>query len=179
MKESIAVNKSYLLATHNDAFDVLYKKYVKKVFQKCLSVTQNVDAAEDCTQDIFLKAFTNLKAFRNQSQLSTWLYSIAHNYCLDRIRLDKRLVTERMSPEVDAEMDDTDPEESINEQKLLLQALLQQLPAEEVKLLRLRYEQNLSISQLSRRLELSESAIKMRLKRSREKIRALARASLE
>lgn len=179
MNHSTPIHNNQLPAPSNEAFDVLYKKYVKKVFQKCLSVTKDAVAAEDCTQDIFLKAFTNLRAFRNQSQLSTWLYSIAHNYCLDRIRLDKRLVTERMSPEVDAEMDDTDPEESINEQKLLLQALLLQLPAEEVKLLRLRYEQNLSIRQLSRRLELSESAIKMRLKRSREKIRALARASLD
>jgi len=126
-----------------------------------------------------MKVFANFKAFRNQSQLSTWLYSIAHNYCLDRIRLDKRLVMERMTPEVDAELDDTDPEEGIAEQKRLLQALLEQLPDEEATLLRLKYEQNLSIAQLSHRLQLSESAIKMRLKRSREKIRALARASLE
>ncbi|WP_080059862.1 RNA polymerase sigma factor [Spirosoma aerolatum] len=174
MKQSIAIHKSQLPVSSNDAFDNLYKKYVKKVFQKCLSVTNDVEAAEDCTQDIFLKAFTHLKAFRNQSRLSTWLYSIAHNYCQDRIRLEKRLATERMTPGMDVRSDETNAQESVDEQILQLENLLQQLPNEEATLLRLKYEQNLSIQQLSRRFHLSESAIKMRLKRSREKLRALA-----
>ncbi|GAB4033278.1 RNA polymerase sigma factor [Spirosoma gilvum] len=179
MKQSIATHKSQLPVSSIDDFDTLYKKYVKKVFQKCLSVTNDVAAAEDCTQDIFLKAFTHRQSFRNHSRMSTWLYSIAHNYCMDRIRIDNRLVTERLTPVIDTVVDEPNPQEVIDEQSRQLQVLLQQLPEDDATLLRLKYEQNMSIQQLSHRFRLSESAVKMRLKRSREKIRALARAGGE
>ncbi|GAB3956300.1 RNA polymerase sigma factor [Spirosoma harenae] len=174
MKQStFATHKALDISTQNDTFDTLYKKYVKKVFQKCLSMTKDTTDAEDCTQEIFLKAYSNLKHFKNKSNLSTWLYSIAHNYCLDHVRIKKRFTVEQLSPEIESSLEETDERKPIDDRFKQLDLILNRLPADEVGLLRLKYEQNLSIQQLSHRFHVSESAIKMRLKRSREKIKAL------
>lgn len=151
------------------SFETIYKQYVKKVYQKCLSMTKDSTAAQDYTQDIFLKAFTKLDSFKNQSSFSTWLYSIAHNYCLDQIRLTNRSATERLEGQ-EYSIGPDDRKESTDYKLQQLERLLDQLSAEEVMLLRLKHEHGLSIKQLSQRYELSESAIKMRLKRSRDKL---------
>ncbi|WP_338868570.1 RNA polymerase sigma factor [Spirosoma sp. SC4-14] len=156
------------------SFETIYKQYVRKVYQKCLSMTKDSTAAQDYTQDIFLKAFAKLDSFKNQASFSTWLYSIAHNYCLDQIRLTTRSATERLE-EQEYAIGPDDKLESTDYKLQQLERLLDQLSADEVMLLRLKHEHGLSIKQLSQRYELSESAIKMRLKRSRDKLISLYR----
>lgn len=162
-----------LKASSNVTFDTLYKKYVRKVYKKCLSMTKDLDVAQDYTQDIFLKAFTKLPSFKNQSSFSTWLYAITHNYCLDQLQLKKRLPLERFTDNIlDLEVDENDSK--LREAKLLfLEEVRKELLQPELQLLRLKYEQNLTVKQLSEQYQLSESAVKMRLKRVRDKIAGL------
>ncbi len=154
-------------------FEELYTNYVGKVYSKCLTMTKDSIAAHDYTQDIFLKVWAKLDTFKNRSAASTWLYSIAHNYCLDRIRLEKRFQSENLTQIVADNLAETDPLESTEAQLHNLEIVLSRLPAEEVYFLRLRYEQNLSIKELATRYQLTESAVKMRLKRTRDKVRDL------
>jgi len=156
-----------------NTFDSLYKQYVKKVFQKCLSMTKDSATAQDYTQEIFLKAFTKLDSFESRSTFSTWLFSITHNYCLDQIRINSRYAMEDLSETVVSELKETDYQQSAEYRLQQLESLLAQLSIDEVTLLRLKHEQNMSVKQLSEQYHLTESAVKMRLKRSRDKLLAI------
>lgn len=161
------------LSTH--CFDLLYQRYVGKVYQTCLSFTNDTQDAQDCAHDIFLKAFHKLDSFAHQSSFSTWLYAIAHNYCRDQHRLRKRLPTEPLAPDLVQTLAGNSPfpDDPDGDQLRLLERQLAKLPPSDVDLLRLKYEQGLSIVALSQHFQLSGSAVKMRLKRSRDRLRSL------
>jgi len=61
-------------------------KFRNKVFRTCLGFVQNADDANDLTQDVFLSVFESLGSFRNEAQLSTWVYRIAVNKSLNHLR---------------------------------------------------------------------------------------------
>ena len=82
--------KIYALTQANPCFAILYKRYSRKVFAKCISMLKDEAKAGDATQDIFLKIFLNLSKFNFKSRFSTWIYSITYNYCIDFIRRDKK-----------------------------------------------------------------------------------------
>ncbi|QIP15911.1 sigma-70 family RNA polymerase sigma factor [Spirosoma aureum] len=156
-----------------DTFDNIYHHYVNRVYNKCLTMTNDPEMAKDFTQDIFIKVFMKLKTFQNRSAFSTWLYAISHNYCIDHIRASKR--TEPLSDAVmkDVAEQDLSPHETVISQWRALSLFLTSLPDDEVDMLRLKYEQGVSVKTISEYYNLSESSIKMRLKRSRDKLRAL------
>lgn len=148
-----------------DAFDKLYKQYVGKVYQQCLSFTKDSTQAEDFTHDIFIKIHSRIADFKQQSSLSTWLYAITRNHCLDQLKASRNAALSPLP-------DDLDCAESPMEEDRMsrLQTLIGSLPAEELQLLRLKYEQQVSVKDLSAQLGITESAVKMRLKRLREKV---------
>jgi RNA polymerase sigma factor (sigma-70 family) len=151
-------------------FEELYARYVGKVYQQCLSITKDSEAAQDYTQDIFIKVFNNLGSFQQRSKFSTWLYSISRFYCLDRVRIDKRLPTSSLDDEVKDHVSDFNQEEASEERLSNLDRLLEGIPTQEVAFLQLKYEQNMSVKQIAQLHDLSESAVKMRLKRTRDKL---------
>jgi RNA polymerase sigma factor (sigma-70 family) len=63
----------------------LFKRHHRRVAAWCFRMTGNTDAAADLAQDVFLKAFQNMPAFRGDSKFTTWLYTIARNRCLTQI----------------------------------------------------------------------------------------------
>ncbi|GAB3038506.1 hypothetical protein GCM10027185_46400 [Spirosoma pulveris] len=131
------------------------------------------ETAKDFTQDIFLKVFTKLHTFQNRASFATWIYAIAHNYCLDQIRLRKRYSKESLSDDLMGELPENDQHEPGVIQMQILEVLLKELPAQEVTMLRLKHEQGLSVKAISEQYQLSESAVKMRLKRTRDKLQSL------
>lgn len=64
-------------------------KFQDKVFRTCLGFVQNTDDAEDLTQDVFLSVIESLGSFRNEAQLSTWVYRIAVNKSLNHLNKRK------------------------------------------------------------------------------------------
>ena len=153
-----------------DSFETLYNQYVGKVYQKCLSMTKDAEAAQDFTQDIFIKVFHKIGSFENRSTFATWLYSVSHNYCLDQIKIGKRRSTESLTDGVLNTVAELDQSASVELRLQQLEGLMNGLPAEEINLLRLKYEQGLSIKEIARQYELTESGVKMRLKRTRDKL---------
>lgn len=70
-------------------FKVIYTDYSTKVQRLCLGYTGNVPEAEDLLQETFIKAWQNFDKFRGDSQVSTWIYRIAVNTCLQHIKKQK------------------------------------------------------------------------------------------
>ncbi|QMW03695.1 RNA polymerase sigma factor [Spirosoma foliorum] len=156
----------------NQCFETLYNRYVGKVYQRCLSMTKDSEKAEDFTHDIFLKVFDKLDGFQQRSSFSTWLYSIAYNYCADQLRIAKRLTTTGLNDDVDCI--DESHEALLHEETLqMVKQAMGTLSVEERSLLRLKYEDGMSIDEIAELYGLKSSAVKMRLKRSREKVQRL------
>ena len=73
------VIKMYLKYQSEQCFSLLYNRYVKKVYAKCISILKEESLARDATQEIFLKIFLNLIRFEEKARFSTWVYAITYN----------------------------------------------------------------------------------------------------
>ena len=152
-------------------FEALYSRYVSKVYRRCLSMTKNEETAQDYTHDIFIRTFARLDRFEERATFSTWLYSISFNYCLDQIKLANRLAVTTLDDMLANQYADTHDDGAREERLNQLTVAMSQLTPREATLLRMKYQQELDIRQIASQLQLSESAVKMRLKRTREKVR--------
>ena len=75
-----------LQAGKETAFRQLLDDYQQKVFGTCISFIPNKEDAEDVAQEVFLEIFKSISKFKGNSKLSTWIYRIATNKCLEFIR---------------------------------------------------------------------------------------------
>lgn len=151
-------------------FEQLYDRYSNKVYRKCLSFVKDDAKAEDFAHDIFLKLVLNLSSYKETSKFSTWLYSITYNYCIDQTRISKKYSEVGLDENFDVPEDDDDSEMAELEAQQLNKAMKQILP-EEKSILMMKYQDDLSIKEISDSLDISESAVKMRLLRAKEKLR--------
>ncbi len=169
------VIRQYLATSPNDCFETLYNRYVKKVYSRCLSLTRDSDKAQDFTHDIFIRMFSRLDRFEERSTFSTWLYSISYNYCMDQMRLGGRLQTTELieGEETESRYAVSEEGEEMDEDRQRLSWAMKKITPDEATILRLKYQEGLDIQQIAVRLNLNDSAVKMRLKRSRDKVRLL------
>lgn len=70
----------------NQAYGQLLDEYRQKVFGTCISFIPNHEDAEDIAQEVFMEVFNSIGKFKGDSKLSTWIYRIATNKCLEFIR---------------------------------------------------------------------------------------------
>ncbi|WP_343330045.1 RNA polymerase sigma factor [Polaribacter staleyi] len=84
------MNEKYFIAElqagKQAAFGQLLDDYQQKVFGTCISFIPNKEDAEDVAQEVFLEVFKSINKFKGDSKLSTWIYKIATNKCLEFIR---------------------------------------------------------------------------------------------
>ncbi|MGH8306748.1 MAG: RNA polymerase sigma factor [Gammaproteobacteria bacterium] len=71
------------------AFEQLYRRHAGRVYAVCLRITADRGAAEECTQDAFVRAWDGLARFRGGSSFGTWLTRIAINVALQRLKLER------------------------------------------------------------------------------------------
>ena len=154
-----------------DLFGLLYDRYTARVYQKCIGMARDRDMAKDLTHDIFLKAFVNLKKFDHRSKFGTWLYRITYNYCLDHLRKGQRQRTSQVDEGMGLELEEEDryEEELLSMRSDELPTVLEQLDPGDRAVLLMKYQDELSIKEMMEILELGESAVKMRIMRSRER----------
>ncbi|MEM6894290.1 MAG: RNA polymerase sigma factor [Bacteroidota bacterium] len=155
-------------------FGKLYDRYAKMVYNKCYGFARSQDEAEDLTQDVFLQLFIKLKSFKGKSKFSTWLYSFTYNFCVNYVNRNKqRKISDRSVPVEDSEHKLTEevPDESLLELKAKkLEKALTLISAEDRSILLLKYQDGASIKELITLMEIGESAVKMRLKRAKERL---------
>ena len=151
-------------------FDELYDRYYGSVFRKCRELVQNYWDAQDFTHDIFIKVFHKLDGFEYRSSFSTWLYRVTLNYCTDQLKRTNRFHLMALDKQLEEEL----PEslESVVDEEDLHRVVcgLKSLSLLEQELLRLKYEQGISIEEIAQQYNITNSAVKMRLMRSRQKV---------
>jgi RNA polymerase sigma-70 factor, ECF subfamily len=168
-------------ALHGDdkAFGNLIEKYQKPVFSLCYRMLGNSNDAEDAAQESFIRAYRYLKKYDPNRSFATWLLSIASHYCIDRMR-KRRLSTvskDVLPAEIIQDRNAPIPEKEFrtNEKEKLIQNLMKDLKPTDRATIILRYWYEYSEVEIAETLDLTVSAVKSRLYRSR---RALADAWL-
>ena len=155
-----------------DLFNLLYDRYADKVYRKCISFAHDQDVAKDMVQDVLLKVFTKLSKFKGNSRFSTWLYAITYNYCVEYYRRSSRFPTTDIEDEIDlAEEDDQQEKDLLALRAEKLKAALDLITPEDRVILLAKYQDDTSIKDLTEQLDISESAVKMRLARARKRVK--------
>ncbi len=178
IKESVYSDEElvrlFVLTQKNNFFEELYERYADKVYRKCLTLVKDTARAEDFTHDIFLKLIFKLGSFKEEARFSTWLYSITYNYCMDQLRVNKKRGETNLEEEADIADEDVDVSVLIEEKEAdagRLHRAIDHLSTEERSILMMKYLDDLSVRDIAGVFRITESAVKMRLLRSRESLR--------
>lgn len=162
------------------AFTQLYNRYNRIIYKTIFNIVHNKDVADDLVSVTFTKAFFKIASYVNHISFEMWLKTIAINSSIDYIRRTKK---EKYDYELDnddnyfqvSDSADCSPEDDFiyHETSERLSNALQKLQYRYKYILELRTVQNLSYKQISEQMGLSESQIKARLNKAREKLKLL------
>ncbi len=155
-------------------FEVLYDRFAPMVFNKCYGFAKDEDEAKDLTQDVFLKLFVKLASFKGKSKFSTWLFAFTYNHCVNYVTRNTAKKFEKQSvdyTDIQNLPEDHDDDSDFSEMKVeKLKKALELVSPEEKMILLLKYHDNLSIKEIVMVLGIGESAVKMRIKRAKDKL---------
>ncbi len=156
---------------NQELFELLYTRYFKKVKDKCFSFLKDSKQAEEFANDILTKAYEKIPSFKGNSSFSSWLYSITYNYCIDYLRIKKKLHYPNWndSNEIPEIIDESEADFEVASYENLV-TVMELIHPEEKVLLLMKYQDNLSIKHIAKTLRISEDAVKMRLKRARTRV---------
>ncbi|MDM5318333.1 RNA polymerase sigma factor SigW [Fictibacillus sp. b24] len=164
-----------------EAFEGIVDLFKDKIYRHCFRMVGNGHEAEDLAQETFLRAYRNISKYNNEYKFSTWIFRIATNLCIDRLRKKK--------PDyyLDAEVPGTDganmysqlsteeplPEEVVteNEQWNELQAEIMKLPEKYRTAILLKYVEDLSLEEISQIMDIPVPTVKTRIHRGREALK--------
>ncbi len=179
--DQIIINQ--VIEGNTNAFAVLVERYKDLVFTLALRMLKNREEAEEVAQDTFVKAFRKIENFKGESKFSTWIYRVAYNTCLDRIKKNKKYLND---VEIDAftahqvvALDNVLETIENRERNQIIQHCIKGLPEEESFLLTLYYFDDLSLDEISKVVGINANAIKVKLFRSRKKLAKLLKEQLE
>lgn len=163
------------------AFAELVELYKDKLYNLSYRMLGNPHDAEEMTQEVFLRVYANLKKYDFRHKFSTWIFRIATNCCIDRLRKKKadRSLDVPLDGEEDGDMytvvpsRDALPDERIvaREKRLELQAAIERLPSAYRAVIVLKYMEDLSLQEIADILSVPVSTVKIRLHRGREALR--------
>ncbi|HJS57811.1 MAG TPA: sigma-70 family RNA polymerase sigma factor [Vicinamibacteria bacterium] len=170
------------LRREQSAWEEIVARYRRKVFHIAYKFTGKHDEAEDLSQEIFLKVFKSLDKFNRDADFSTWLSSVARNYCIDHyraMRREKEVVVEDLVAMDLAPAASGNPHRALEDRdrRSFLRRGLALLPEKLKEAVILRDLQGLSYQEMADRLRLPEGTVKSRINRGREELaRLLVRA---
>ena len=161
------------------AFEELMAPLERGVYFTCLRLVGDEPTAQDCAQEAMLRAYKNLKSFRGDCRLSTWLYRIAYSVCLDEMRRQKRRPQESLEGLQDAGFTPPDRGESPvqalekKERMKVIASAIQTLPMEMKEVLVLSQLQGKSYEEVALITGTAVGTVKSRLSRAREKLKQI------
>ncbi len=164
------------------AFDRIVKKYEARIYSHCLKFFRDQEDAEDVLQEAFLQAYRALDSFRGESAFSTWLFKIATNGCLMKLRKKKKVnfvsidkPLEFDGGKIQREIVDWSQNPSLlhgnDELKRALDRIIGALPEDKRVVLTLKDIEGFSNIEIGHILDMSVAAVKSRLHRARLVVR--------
>lgn len=163
-------------------FACLVKKYGDKAYNLCYKVLRNKEEARDSAQEAFIRAYEALPGFRLDSAFSTWFYRILYNTCISKIRKDRYITGFEPEDAVWNDLgDDNDAIGRLNleDMRMLLKEAYEVLNPDEIFLTEQFYREECSIEELAGMTGLSQSNVKVKLFRARQKMHAQIKSVLK
>lgn len=165
------------------AFSILIDRYKDLVFTLTLRMLKNREEAEEVSQDTFIKVYKSLNKFKGDSKFSTWIYKVAYNACLDRIKKNKKFLndvsidtfTTNQIKSIDNALDNLE----IKEREKAIQSCMDLLPSDDSFLLTLYYFEELSLDEIAKIMQITPNNVKVKLFRSRNKLAVILKEKLE
>jgi RNA polymerase sigma-70 factor (ECF subfamily) len=153
-----------------EAFDALYRRHFRRIFNFAMRKLGDPAEAEDVTQEVFAAVFGCLDRFEGRSDLVVWIYGISRNILNNRLRRrgGVRLVSlDEVPPE--ASPVDEGPLSCAEARETLsrVQAAIEELPRDQRRILELRHAERLAIRRIAEIMQRSEDAVKSSLYRAR------------
>lgn len=174
-----------------EAFEILISTYEKTIYTLCLKILRDSEEAYDAAQEVCIKVWKQLEHFEGSAKLSTWIYRITTNQCLDILRKNKKhhhtislfqkgekekeewvLEEERQKDEVDAAL----------EHKILQEVLklgLSEIKPDYQVIVVLRDLQEYSYEEIAAILDISLGTVKSRLSRARMALKKVLQQNKE
>ena len=165
-------------AGNQQLYSVLVDRYGQFVFNLVLRIIQQREVAEELSQDVFVKAYRFLGTYKGAGKFSTWLYRIAHNTCYSYLRNKKSPAVfpgdDRVVSYSDRQSESHNPVSDPLEQRsreVVIQKALAKLPLSDQEIISLYYQGEQSVAEIAVITDLSEGNVKIRLFRSRQKLK--------
>jgi RNA polymerase sigma-70 factor (ECF subfamily) len=150
-------------------FDQVVKDYGGFLHSVVFRITKDNEETKDIVQDVFISYYKNMNKFRNDSNLSTYLYRIAVNKSIDFVRKQKREKTELLGEDFSNNLNSKNEIDNL-EIKIVVERALDKLPLSyRVPVMLLEYE-NKNYEEISKFLNLPLNTVKTRISRAREKL---------
>ena len=184
----MAINSDYyyikkILEGDSISFGVIVERYQNMVFTLALKMLKHREESEEVSQDTFIKIYKSLSKFNGESKFSTWIYRIAYNTCLDRIKKNSKYNN-------DVEINDVTSNEIFQastifdslenkERSIIIKECMDKLPEEERVIMHLFYFEELSLKEIVEIVSMTEGNIKVKLFRARKKLFSIFKESVE
>ena len=157
----------------NQRLEQLVDRYQEQVMRMCFLYLCDKTLAEDAMQETFLKVYRALDTFRGEASEKTWIMRIAIRTCYDMnhsgwFRVFNRQVTPDMVPETAVPFEESDD--------VLMNAVIR-LPIRLREVILLYYYQHMNVNETAESLGISQSSVSGRLKRGRERLKAMMEGS--
>ena len=146
-------------------FDDIYKTYWQKVFRICMGYVNDSDVAKDLAQESFIKVWTQLPKFRNESAIGTWIYRITANTCLRQIQKEKKMLKAELPFEIKAEVIENNKEQDLQ----FLHLCISKLPEVERIIISLELE-DVNQKEIAKIMGISEGNVRVKIHRIKEKL---------
>lgn len=163
------------------AFEEIVLLFQNRIYEHCLRLVGNPHEAEELAQEAFIRAYVNIHSYDLKRKFSTWLYRIATNVSIDRLRkrkpdyyLDATIQgTEKLNMYSQLAASDYIPEEELSARELqgFVHEQILNLPPLYKSIIVLRYLNDFSLKEISEMMDLPVGTIKTRLYRGRELLR--------
>lgn len=171
-----------VLKGEDNAFSILIDRYKNLVFTLCYRIIKDKEYAEEAAQDTFLKVYKSLAKFKGEAKFSSWIYRIAYNTSLDKLKSIKRHSDSLSSINIDeyefADMDSTMDILENNEFNSQIKSSIKKLDKEEAFILTLYYYEDMSMQEIADITGHKANSIKVKIHRSRQKLMIILRKQL-
>jgi RNA polymerase sigma-70 factor, ECF subfamily len=156
-----------------DAFEELVRRHRDRMWAVALRTTRDREEAADGLQDALISAYKSAGTFRGESAVTTWLHRIVVNACLDRMRRRQTRATLQLPEEGPHEPADTRDRVAERDTRMVVEAALGQLPAEQRAAIVLVDIEGWSVAETAGMLGVPEGTVKSRCARGRARLAVL------
>ncbi|MBO5179758.1 MAG: sigma-70 family RNA polymerase sigma factor [Clostridia bacterium] len=164
------------------AFEEIISLYEKKVFSTIYYMVKNENEVEDIAQEVFVKIYKNLKNFKEESSLYTWIYRITINVCIDELKKKKNVVyidekIETADGEMEMQLEDTakGPEHLAEDEELKrkITNCIRKLPIDQRTMIILRDIKGFTYMEIAEMTKINLGTVKSKINRARTALKQI------